>query len=984
MRASVHTKAVSSHRTAPKNTVTREMPMRGFILGLGLALFVAPAHADEPKPLGAWFSGYEKLTFDDEIAWGAGAYAVSHYNSAEFYTPFRTADLGHYSAVFFGRFGGRALDKLEQSALERWVAGGGHLILSGEEGQRLFGNEPPAWLGIERWASVKPLQCTVQRPDHPLARNLQQFGAQDPAWQTTSAVAGKAGSLSVMGKDNLALLLVAEHGKGKVVYLGGALTPHKRPAYLEKQFVHDLSPLARQVWRNLFDYLGTPRRTDVIRQGAAKPPNDNKSILCWWRYQKATPLGARLYAPPCPQPGDELADLKLDMGQGERLRREFFVTSLREQNLTVTPTDLVGPDGSRIPAAACQVFIQERPLEAYTKAAYWLVPVTKSLPLAANETYTFWVVVRSPVARPGVYRGTVEFRETAGDRRIVQRLPINLQLWDVRCPDSEVLHYELEHIWFTMPGGYWIEKDRSRQVTLNLDGKPVVSIPLNNPKVLANYIRALGNLEVDFAQNWSDVDRLYPLAFLRLRSDGKLLSQEVDQHPERFRGDKLPALDFSEGYDDVWNGAIAAGMRYASVNYQIGGDGSLGLARRIARDEKLSADSDIAGKVRTWYWSEYVRYLRDRGVQGVYTKIHDEFGPDGIADFIKSARAIRAAGIKSYTTTYNFDRDQKSIVAVDPFMDVWQMAWPRQSPFELYRELKIPFEKDNEVWGTTASSFWGNGEGARAAGWLAARLRYQGIHTHGYMRWLWNDHEGCFPGAERPYDSVTMMHQAQGITEGRYLAQLIRMIDFARKTGRAAAVAGEVAREWENTLLGTEPTCLLRIRHQPGISGIDATWWTDVCVTPATFEAAKRKVLQLTLRLKQAIGPLPRDVRYGDFELVKAGKPQCRLDAGAAARLLYESVPELKAVGASDGGAAGASRVLIGTLQEDGGLRDFVQKHLDGEITAHYPRPGHYAIRTIASTKALPRTLIIVGGDRAGLEQGVRNFVRLLTAENQW
>src|SRR5438552_18170517 len=92
---------------------------------------MAAAPAQEPKPLGAWFGGYERLTFDDEIAWDNGAYVVTHYADAEFYTPFRVADLNRYSAVFLGRFGGKTLTKDEQAALQRWVATGGSLLLSG-------------------------------------------------------------------------------------------------------------------------------------------------------------------------------------------------------------------------------------------------------------------------------------------------------------------------------------------------------------------------------------------------------------------------------------------------------------------------------------------------------------------------------------------------------------------------------------------------------------------------------------------------------------------------------------------------------------------------------------------------------------------------------------------------------------------------------------------------------------------------------------
>ena len=79
----------------PNSAPRRNRPAPYATLGALTLLFVlwpSPTRADEPKPLGAWFAGYERLTFDDEIAWGSGRYLTSHYAS-EFYTPFRVEDL---------------------------------------------------------------------------------------------------------------------------------------------------------------------------------------------------------------------------------------------------------------------------------------------------------------------------------------------------------------------------------------------------------------------------------------------------------------------------------------------------------------------------------------------------------------------------------------------------------------------------------------------------------------------------------------------------------------------------------------------------------------------------------------------------------------------------------------------------------------------------------------------------------------------------
>jgi len=42
------------------------------VLGPWLAV-AAPAGSEELNPLGAWFGGYERLSFDDELAWPGAA-----------------------------------------------------------------------------------------------------------------------------------------------------------------------------------------------------------------------------------------------------------------------------------------------------------------------------------------------------------------------------------------------------------------------------------------------------------------------------------------------------------------------------------------------------------------------------------------------------------------------------------------------------------------------------------------------------------------------------------------------------------------------------------------------------------------------------------------------------------------------------------------------------------------------------------------------
>src|SRR5262249_46429121 len=138
----------------------------------------------------------------------------------------------------------------------------------------------------------------------------------------------------------------------------------------------------------------------------------------------------------------------------------------------------------------------------------------------------------------------------------------------------------------------------------------------------------------------------------------------------------------------------------------------------------------------------------------------------------------------------------------------------------------------------------------------------------------------------------------------------------------------------------------------------------------------------LTVRLKQALGPVPRDVSFGDFQLVREGKGVCRVLPSGGAGLLTKGLPELADEGRQKALPADAPAVLAGTLQDSPALREVVRRHLGEEITAHYPRPGRYAIRIVPASGTTPRTLVLVGGDREGTEKGARHLLRLLTVEN--
>ena len=57
------------------------------------------------------------------------------------------------------------------------------------------------------------------------------------------------------------------------------------------------------------------------------------------------------------------------------------------------------------------------------------------------------------------------------------------KVWPLHAPDAGLLHFEMEHIWFCMPGGYWLDPKQY------------------DPALLAKYQQDLGRMEVDVGES---------------------------------------------------------------------------------------------------------------------------------------------------------------------------------------------------------------------------------------------------------------------------------------------------------------------------------------------------------------------------------------------------------------------------------------------------------------------------------------------------
>jgi hypothetical protein len=75
--------------------------------------------------------------------------------------------------------------------------------------------------------------------------------------------------------------------------------------------------------------------------------------------------------------------------------------------------------------------------------------------------------------------------------------------------------------------------------------------------------------------------------------------------------------------------------------------------------------------------------------------------------------------------------------------------------------------------------------------------------------------------------------------------------------------------------------------------------------------------------------------------------------------------------------------VLAATLDGSDVLRQIVNRKAAGQVTRSYPRPGHYVIKRIDDYQSR-RWVLIIGGDRIGLDRGACAFVKFLTTEHRW
>ena len=956
-----------------------------WVLCLILATAAAPAPAApaEPRPMGAWFYQYQVITLSNEVVWPLDLYADVRYSFVDF------AKLDRYSAVLVGNGSAKPMTAEQAGKLERWVAGGGLLVITGDEGRSLFAKADPFGPTSPDWTTAPCPQPQIVAARHPLMKGVD--AERLAALVDKTALIKPASGEILAGDEKTALVWMQRHRRGTILYLGGALTPLKPfPPAPECQILYELNAAAVRLWQNLIEHFDLPRRRAVIAgwAEASRPP----ALSFWSRHQKQQPIGAALYYPPYPMGEDLVQRVRFDLGHGERDWQSLYVTVARDVGeLHVACSDLKG-EGGRLSAAHVRFFAQlpppmapvmrnEPPVPGTTKAPYWLVDLESLPPVGQvavttkrHSTVTFWIEVASDTDTPaGEYRGVITFSGKSGP---VAEIPLHVRVWPLNAPSPELMNFELEHLWTSMPGGNFLATDAYRR----------------NDALFKRCLRQLGELGVNFGQCYGSITK-YGSRYARLRRDGRSLPKAAEEDPGLFAGPDLPDLEFSD-YDDLYfSPAIEAGLTHFSTYCSLGReDVAMWAARTI--DPDAAPFSSEHRRFQAWYWSQWARYLKERGYWEVYCKIEDELGPDRVEAWLDTARIIREAGFRTYTTAYNFMYTRETAAAADPWLDFWQCESPVRPYPEIARDLfGLEIDPTDIFWTTYASSVWGNYKDyGHGAGWATAFIGMSGTHVHGYLRWKWNDIQGAMVGPDRLFNAVSVISYARSVNWGRYLASLRALIELARARG---VESGDIVAEMNRTV-STQQDALVRLDVVPsvlarnqGAGDVPLVNIDRLDANPRHHEAAKVRILELIIRLRDRVGDIRPRVRYGDWILAEDGRPLCALSCSQDPAWLDGLASWFDArSGVSPPRVTGLKSerpvvVAAGTRQGDPALASWLDEQFPGQITPTYPRPGHYVIKRFEQSES-DRLILVIGGDEEGVARGLTTLARLLVVENTW
>lgn len=297
-------------------------------------------------------------------------------------------------------------------------------------------------------------------------------------------------------------------------------------------------------------------------------------------------------------------------------------------------------------------------LEVPSEIRRELLPIPgEALRITSGSRESLWLRVDSSELAAGTHEAELTLR--VGEATV--GIPLRLRVWPVKVDVERPFHVRGYSGGFTV----WSGEEVTEQNLRNLEA------------ILAKFTD-LGGDVFDWAANWPQI-----IKNVRVAETGELLRDVATNEPERLQIEDMPELDFS--YYDPWfelcreYGVLEVQSQVMAADHpQIGWK----LLAPLYGADRIEIGSPEAERIVVWFWGEMRRALEERGFTGFFGKVSDEISPEFIPSYIGTAKLVREAGWRPFTTvTGMIARTAEHINAMDPWCDQWQLGFGSKDTF---------------------------------------------------------------------------------------------------------------------------------------------------------------------------------------------------------------------------------------------------------------------------------------------------------------
>jgi len=861
-------------------------------------------------------------------------------------------------------------------AFDRYVGGGGHVLLIGNAPTALLGSrvlDDYPWIGAHAWGYQSNAPTSViARPDHPWLAHLQ--AGHDYYWlQWSQFLVGPTTADVLIGSEQRAFLTRNEYGAGWTVFLSRGPFPYA---------AENVGPEREAQMRMLQAMVAEAEPLTVPEQIAQAMATEQHAVVLWQRdWQFGSKEGPQ-FRPPYPLPGEELSSISLDLARAEREDFQINLLPLRDLGeVSVSVSELDGPAGPR-PAVEVRV-MGRAPLIPWDKpdvqafeSPFWLMD-PKSLPPEGSPAFrprplsntVVWLEVTAPEdCAPGVYRGQVAVTGA-------ETLPLTITVWPVLMPQDRLFQLK-----------YWGGSTPDVRQWDQLQQQGCCNASLSYPDLTRVMVPELGIS----------------------------LAEALKSHPDIFGRDPFPALDFS--YLDEYMG-MQAERGLTVVKFQDVRTGTIiaNAATGLNLDWGENWRQQVTAEwQRAWvgYYAELMAYLRSKGYRRVEPIWTDEPTLETIEQrYLPPAELYLRAGMfpGSHWTTPGFMSPEQVNRFAHAVGDWSMYSIMMPNFFRFLREGSVKLIDGARVGQTRG----GSGYLHRSPADASRRLCWDAWHNGAtYLRtgplwkaWLYYLNyekyirdEGI--AGERliaystpdPSDlSAPMLPSPDWIAarEGADDVNLVMVLQYylqhLRGTdGVPQALLDELQTELEDFVGPDSPYNLhLESRHyEHADMAYDYTVTVDA--TSADLRRARRRVLEMLAALASYADRVPVTLSWHEVELSRAGAPVGAIHCLDQQRSMGEELSEWLALRTglrypvALGLDADQPGIFVAQSGEEG-LEQLAAAH-GWDLQRWSPRAGSYSIFTDAQAQVVA----VVGADEVGLQRGLRAFRAFCSPRGHW